>query len=228
MIKFIVFLTFLYIFVNILLQKEFKYIQNKHKHPICRKEKTVLIYGRGPSAYKSKINTKLFDHIIRLKTCNRKYNNYCDIVVYHYNELESFQDLYFDFINSNMNEVWITNTKNKRFKNKFKEHKDKILIVENKYLMQIANDNGFNWYEAPRFTTGMIVILEAIRLFKNPVYITGFDNIINGTYDSKNLHFDNFDAKRHLSIKYEDSPHDMYMEHLLFKKLEQNNKIVVV
>jgi hypothetical protein len=159
-------------------------IPREHKH------QTVLIMGRGPSAYdKVNIEPNRFDRVLKLKLCKCDcktcFPNRCDIVAYHSGEFFGHERIISkDYETCKSKEIWIfdalrTNRKIKKISDVAQFRK-----ISSDTIDYWAKRYGFNIKEHPRFTTGMASILEAIRVFKNPVYIKGFDALIKNDITS--------------------------------------------
>ena len=198
-----------------------------------QKNKSVLIIGRGPSAYrKSSFDETMVDKVIKLKLCNVKTKNDCDIVVYYTDEIARFYDDYFEDIKiKHPKEIWIYDKHyGKYIRNDYNFIKQlspntKIRIMDHSYLFSINKKYGFGWdskipqkVKGALMTTGLATIFEAIRIFKLPIYIKGFDNI---THKRKLGHYHNLDTK---PLKC----HNILKEYNILKQLIAEKKVVVV
>ena len=198
-----------------------------------QRNKSVLIIGRGPSAYrKSSFDETMVDKVIKLKLCNVKTKTNCDIVVYYTDEISRFYDDYFEDIKiKHPKEIWIYDKHyGKYIRNDYNFIKQlspntRIRIMDYSYLFSINAKYGFGWdstkpqkVKGVLMTTGMATIFEAMRIFKLPIYIKGFDNI---TKNIKIGHYDKLDSK---PLKC----HNISKEYKILKQLIAEKKVVVV
>lgn len=103
----------------------------------------------------------------------------------------------------------------------------KIYSFDNKKLNDIANQHGLVYndtnilltairYYYPVMTTGLTTILQAIETFKTPIYISGFDNLVNDVV------VDNASGRK------PSCTHDFHLEHQVLKLLINQNLVVVL
>ena len=179
----------------------------------------ILIIGRGPSAYKKKVNESEYDLIVKLKICNcddPNVSNRCDILVLYANELfTDGQNYDVDRHIDKIKYILYFNPFDKpsRTMNHVKTHGTELRVMSNEYLKRQSECYGFKYNESPRIQTGAATILHFLNKYpKATISLLGFDNMVNNV---KLGEFDNISA---LPSDAHDIPKEHEMLKLLLKK----------
>jgi hypothetical protein len=194
-------------------------------HTFQPSEKTLII-GRGPSAYATKLKVQ-FDRIIKLKKTNVLRNtdalDKCDILVFYGDEIKNnYPEYKTDLERTLYKEIWIFDAFSKYPEFKLKEqyaHNVPIRVMNNEFIKNYIKGTGLEWSSYPRLTTGMATIIQAVQMYRNPIYIKGFDNIVN------NANVGEFDNLSRLTNK---SAHSIHLEHKMLNKLIQQGRVKIV
>ena len=196
--------------------------------------KSVAIIGRGPSVDKIDLNfINNIDTIVRVNSCKRnnilsKTNN---IIVLSNHYKRWFRK---DFNKSDesttfcdKNTIFVYARRNNPI---FDEEIIKINSLLNTNVYAIS-DYVIDYYsklfdiDIKNVTTGLQAILECITKFKLPVYISGFDKLLN---PNKEYTYASSYNKPDFLSKWAQKSHDFYKEHEILKYLIENGYVKII
>jgi hypothetical protein len=187
--------------------------------------RTCLVIGRGPSVLKPSMFLPSTDVVIKCKRAMQNMEHVpdkCDYLAVWFGELFKKQYKYLHKDRSIVDASFlIFDSHNQGSVVDKYAVKNNSIVMDREYLRRMCSEHSLDMHpkKSNLPTTGLVTIFEALRVFSLPVYIKGFDAMMDCDQSSKQ-----FDDSYHPVIRC----HNIQKEHQILQRLIKDYKVVCI